>query len=952
MDERALRDANVALERAEAILNSASDAVILASTDGRISQTNPAFDAMFGYRVDEMYGQSLTALATPSSILDVKAALDNLNNTAQEQRLEVNVKRSNGDVFVVDMAIALIPSKSHHDMGFVCSIRDMTYRKQIEDALQTTAARLQRLIGNLQDGILLESPDRHVQLVNDAFLQMFNIPLASDAIVGADCVQMLEDSRPSLLRPDEAIDRVEKVLAAQQLVTHDVLELVDGRILERDYVPIFVEDRYAGHLWQYRDVTERLRSLRRAEQLQRIEKLHAAIIAQFLQMDDVDHAMNTSLAMVGQILDVSRVYVFHFRVNERLLDNTHEWCAPNIHPEIDNLKGLWFDDLVPSFFPTLANEGLIQAYDITTLADDVLAVLEPQGIKSVLIVPLVVEERIEGFLGFDENRVYRTWQPEDFTILRSLAESYARALERQSAEHALIRLRDDALRAARLRSQFVSNTSHEIRTPMTGILGMLDLLMETELDPDQYEFAKTAHDSAYHLLDIINSVLDFSKIDAGEITLESESFNVVDLLRDVQSTLSVLAKHNNVDLRLDIEANVPMWLVGDVMRLRQVLTNLVGNAVKFTHDGYVTIRLLVLGAAASQVRLRFEVVDSGIGIAYEHQQTIFESFVQADGSMVRKYGGTGLGLPIAKQLVELMGGEIELQSEPGKGSTFGFSLTMPFVPVKTEELLDQRLSERWQALVIDDDDTARYVLSQQLVSLGITVRQAKTLSELPIELMRSSNENCVVFYRFADALSDVDFQTLTELKQKYQCLLTAVVSADDTVDVDRRLFDGTLLRPAQKSSIQALLLNAENMVAILDEQPTPPPSPKAFEPSYCVLLAEDRPDNQNLVWRILRELDIQLDIATNGEEAIELLQQRSYDLMLMDIQMPVMNGIEALEHIRNILQMRELPIIAVTASVLITEIEQYLTIGFDAVLSKPFSVKGMRDVVSKYLHLN
>lgn len=953
MDERSLYEANAALERAEAILNSSSDAVILASLEGLIRQTNPAFDAMFGYHVDALYGQSMTLIMAEQSHALLQSALENVGKERGERRLELIAKRRDGSSFAVDVALSYIPSRSEQNLGVVCSIRDMTYRRQIELALQTTAIRLQQLIANLQDGILLEDASRRVELVNDAFCQMFDIDKSSDALVGENCDLMLAASKDVFRDPAGFIDRINQLLADQQIVSHDMLELKDGRIFERDFIPIFVEDQHSANLWQYRDVTERMHSLRRSERLRRIEKLHADIINQFLQMDDVEAALENALALVGEILDVSRAYVFHHRQNERLLDNTHEWCAPGVVPEIDNLKGLPMDELVPSFFPLLAEHGVIQSYDIRELPEDVRALLEPQEIKSILIVPLSVEERIEGFLGFDEVRVNREWQPEEFTILRSLTESYARALERQRAEKALIRLRDDALRAARLRSQFVSNMSHEIRTPMTGILGMLDLLLETTLDEDQKEFAQTAHDSAYHLLDIINSVLDFSKIDSGHVVLESESFNVADLLRDVKSTLDTLAHRNNVKIHIDIGANVPPWLIGDLTRLRQVLLNLAGNAVKFTHDGHVWLRLSKLGSSSQQVRLRFEVEDTGIGIAPEHQRTIFESFVQADGTMVRKYGGTGLGLAIAKQLIELMGGEIDLQSALGHGSTFGFSVTIPYDESLVPEITQTTAIEHWQVVVIDEDDTARYVLAQQVASLGITVHQLSNLFQVGPILARSEQQSsCLILLRLKQPLLPDEHTFLSNLKANNPLALVAVCNAESKSDVDDILFSGCLLRPTYLADLQALFATIEQADApspdVLRVDILQPPDVFG-KPSYHVLLAEDRSDNQMLIQRILAGMDIQLDIAENGQEAVAMLAEKTYHLVLMDIQMPIMTGIEAIGHIRKVLSLEALPVIAITASVLRHEIESYLAMGFTTVLSKPFSIKQLRQLVAEHL---
>ncbi len=954
MDERALNEFNAALERAEAILNSSSDAVILASLEGHIRQTNPAFDAMFGYSPDALYGQSLTVLVIDDYQAQLQDAIQEIVATKSEKRLELVAVRRDGSTFAIDIAIAFIPSKMHRTLGIVCSIRDMTYRKRIEEALQTTALRLQKLLANLQDGILLENADsRQIELANDAFCRMFNIAVSSEELVGKNCVELAELAKELFKDSTDFVERIEFLIQNRQIVSQEVLELRDGRVFERDYIPIFFNERHSANLWQYRDVTEKIQSLRRAERLRRIEKLHADIINQFLQTEDVHQALDASCAMVGEALDVSRVYVFLLRQNERLLDNTYEWCGAGVTPQIDNLQGLPFDDLVPSFFPLLITNGIIQAYDIRELPEDLYAILAPQQIKSILNVPLVVEERVEGFLGFDEVRFYREWQPEEVTIIRSLAESYARALERQRTEKSLIRLRDDALQAARLRSQFVSNMSHEIRTPMTGILGMLDLLLETDLSEEQREFAQTAHDSARHLLDIINSVLDFSKIDAGHVVLETEPFNVADMLKDVRGTLSVLAQKNRVQIHIDIGANVPLWIIGDLTRLRQVLINLAGNAVKFTHDGHVWLRVYTLGISSQQVRLRFEVEDTGIGIAPDQQKRIFESFVQADGTLVRKYGGTGLGLAIAKQLVELMGGEIDLKSAVGHGSTFGFSLTLPYQARQDTTDTEMDVTKHWQAIVLDEDDTARYVLAQQLASLGVTVYQVTNVSQLQATTSRVVQHSaCMVLLRFKETSISpqlANFIQQLKLNANRSVFFVAICNQDLTLDVD--LIDEQLTRPVRFEDVRELL-NRLSLIPLSNSATSDKQSwqlPQVKDKQYTILLVEDRDDTQMLISRILFDENLQLDYASNGQEALNLLMQKPYDLVLMDIQMPVMTGIEAIKRIRSNEKTQNTPVVAITASVLQYQTESYLAMGFDAVLSKPFSIKQLREVVTKYL---
>ncbi|NJK79505.1 MAG: response regulator [Chloroflexaceae bacterium] len=810
--------------------------------------------------------------------------------------------------------------------------------------LQRANARLTKLIANLDGGVLLEDETRHIVLVNQAFCTMFNIPAPPEALIGVDCSDSAEASKMLFVDSEGFVMGINMLLQARQQVIGDVLHLVDGRVFERDYVPIYFADTYIGHLWHYHDKTSSFHARYRLERLLEIEAVNREIIRLFLQHEQIDDAVNMALALTGQVLDVSRVYVFRFRLNERRLDNTHEWCAPGVKSEIDHLQRLPFDELAPSLYPLIVQYDLIAPHHIDELPEDLRYMLAQTEVQAVLWVPLHVADRLEGFVGYHETRRPRTWLPEEITMIRVIAESYARALEREQTSSVLVHARDEAIRTARLRSQFVANMSHEIRTPMTSIMAMLELLLETPLGGQQREFAAEAFKSTTQLLDIINDILDFSKLEAGQFVLHVDSIDVKAIATEVQMTLAPQVREKPIEFVLSIDPAIPYRLYGDATRIRQVLMNLAGNAVKFTPAGHVTIDISVARVFEEFAAIRFAVHDTGIGIAPEHLERIFESFVQVDSSTTRKYGGSGLGLSISKQLVELMGGTLQVESMLGVGSTFSFVLRLPIARATSSQTAPQADFSSLEVAIMDSSRTARYVLAQQLESWSCKVMQVYDVNELQTLAQQRTRPLDVLFLRYPTAHPDELNGTLPPVVARQLVYIT-----DGTVEVQGHaaLY---LTWPIDQSILYNVLLQ------VMQQAPTEPR--EALEPLAAptptirrrVLVADDYPANVSLVQGVLAKLAIEVDVATNGEEALKQLEQASYDLVLMDIQMPVMDGMETTRRIRQSNQpYRNVPIIALTANVMREQQDEYLALGVDDILSKPFSIKHLREVVQRWL---
>jgi PAS domain S-box-containing protein len=527
--------------------------------------------------------------------------------------------------------------------------------------------------------------------------------------------------------------------------------------------------------------------------------------------------------------------------------------------------------------------------------------------------------------------------------------------ERKRAEEALRQAKEAAEAASRAKDEFLANVSHEIRTPMTAILGMTEEVLGTPLTEDQLQCLTIARTSANCLLGVINDILDFSKIEAGKLELDLADFSLRSTLGDTLRALALRAQEKGLELTCHINPDVPDALVGDAGRLRQVLLNLVGNAIKFTEKGEVVVQVSSAAgglappdakppAAEAEVALHFEVSDTGIGIPPDQQERIFRAFEQVDTSTTRRYGGTGLGLTIAARLAALMDGRITVESEPGKGSTFHFTARFGRQehPPEPERARPPGLLHGLPVLVVDDNATNRTILAEVLAGWGMRPTAAEGAEAALAVLEEAAAAGQAVPLALVDVcMPGVDgFGLVERLRASPGLSATQVVmlsSAGRPGEVARcrELGVAVLLKPVEQSDLLETILSVRGLgpPRVLEQ-----PEASAVDlPPLRVLLAEDNAVNQQLVIRLLTRGGHTTEVAGNGREALAALEGGDFDVVLMDVQMPEMNGLEATAHIRagERGMGRHLPIVALTAHALKGDLERFLAAGLDAYVSKP-----------------
>jgi PAS domain S-box-containing protein len=699
-------------------------------------------------------GRRITNFIDANENLHSKIAFEEKlkNSYAKKEKLQFELKVNN-----VVYLISTVPNHSSNYVNLYGT--DISYIKDAEQEIANTNIRLSTIITNLNAGILVESNKQIITLCNQKFCDLFSLPVTFDQLIDQNCSNSAEQVKNLFKEPEKFIDRINKITTAKLPVFSDVLEMVNGNILERDFMPIYFENKINGYIWQYRDIT--------------LEKKQANLTKQSEEKyRGILENMNLGLLEVG--------------IEDEIIKAYPKFCELTGYDENELLGKSAIKMLLPDELKSVMSEEYKKREDGKSGVYEIQIKKKNDDLIWVIIggAPFYnLDGELGGTIGIHLDITERKLMEQELRVSKLHAEQSSRAKE-----------------------QFLANMSHEIRTPINGINGMARLMQGTILSEEQDGYISAIRTSVDNLSIIINDILDVSKIEAGKMTFENIGFNLKETLKQALRLIDLKAEEKGILLATNIDASIPEVVISDPTRINQVIINLLSNAVKFTTEGIVILNCSLVDKIGDKVRLKFEVIDTGIGIGKEKIEHVFENFSQEDVSTIREFGGTGLGLTISQQIVKLLDGELCVNSEKGKGSTFYF--------------------------IID-------------LKVG-------TLADIP-----------------------------------------------------------------QKKSLPISELSLESVL------------------NKKVLLVEDNRINQILTTNILKKWKMVVDLAVNGEMAIDKLKEQSYDVILMDMQMPIMGGMEAASIIRKELKLTT-PIIALTAKAILGIKEDCLEIGMNDYISKPF----------------
>ncbi|WP_227254648.1 PAS domain-containing hybrid sensor histidine kinase/response regulator [Frigoriglobus tundricola] len=889
-------------ERFRRAFDDAATGMALVAPDGGFIRVNRSLCEIVGYSGAELLASRFQEITHPDDLdADLALAESTLSGRVSTYQIEKRYRHRDGQFVWVLLCVSLVRDTAGTPLHFVAQIQDITARKRAEAELAAVTSQMRLILNSTGEGIYGIGTDGVCTFVNRAASE--TLGYAPDDLVGRNMHDTLHHTRPDG-SPYPALDcpilRAFRAGAGSR-VASEVFWRKDGTALPIEYssFPMIEGATTVGAVITFRDITARKRQ---------------------------EEALLASEERYRTLATHSPVGIFQSDATGARVYHNDQWCRMTGMSAERAAGAGWLTAIHP------ADRARVHAAWEQVRTGGGSAELEyrfvrPTG-EAVWVLGRTVALRgatgtRDGYIG----------------IVADVS--------------ALKRAQEAAEAATRAKSEFLANMSHEIRTPMNGILGMTDLVLETDLTAEQRECIGLVKSSADALLTVINDILDFSKIEAGKLDLEPLPFSVRDVVGDALKALAGRAHAKGLELTCDAAADVPDQLVGDAHRLRQVLTNLVGNAIKFTDRGEVVVRFEQAAEPGDAVRLRFSVSDTGIGIPADKLRAVFEPFTQADGSTTRKYGGTGLGLTICQRLVELMGGRVWAESEPGTGSTFFFEVRLERATSAAEPVAEVPADlEGVTVLVVDDNGTNRRVLAEMVRNWGARPTCAAGGREALDALRWAAAQGDPFPLVLLDGMMPgMDGFMVAERIGRdpalAQTTILMLTSADHPGDAARCRALGLaayLVKPVKPGDLNRTIRAAladPGSSAIGRMQLAAPATPAAAVAPTTrplrVLIAEDNPVNQRVIVRLLEKGGHAVTVTCNGRQVLAALDREAFDVVLMDVQMPEMDGFETTKAIRDREAggRRRTPIVAMTAHAMKGDRERCLAAGVDDYLSKP-----------------